>query len=45
MALSQTYLVRTQQAKGHLEELKALIGQMKAIKICSNILAVKILRL
>jgi hypothetical protein len=45
MALSQTYLVRTQLAKGHLEKFKAWVSEMKAIKIFLSILAVKIWRL
>jgi len=41
MALSRTYLVSNQQAKSHLEEIKVWTREMKAMKICLDILAVK----
>jgi hypothetical protein len=42
MVLSQTYLVRTQQEKVHLEVTKIWDSEMKAMKLCSDILVVKI---
>lgn len=42
MVLSQTYLVRTQQEKGQFEETKICDSKMKAMKLCLDILAVKI---